>query len=450
MSAHPHTETGVGVEGQSSADGEPRRALITGITGQDGSFLAELLLGKGYAVTGVVRGEAAEPGGDRTQAESAGDMPMPDVALGCSKHLRGQVELVHGDLLEPDTLRTAIERVCPHEIYHLAAPSFVPTSWEHPRETVVAIAGSAAAVLEAGRELVPDARVFVPASGAIFGDAPESPQREDTVCRPTTPYALARLGGHQLVGVMRAHDGLHASSGIVVQPRVRAPARAVRHATDHARGCRNLAGAATRADARRHWTAVRDWSFAGDIVYGAWLMLQQEQPDDYVLASGVAHTVAEFARAAFACVGLDAERYMRVDSALVRPPETTASVGDPTQGARAPGLDGARRASSSSCSAWSRRTCGSCERRGQALDSLAMRTVGVIGLGYVGLPLAVRSREEGCEVIARRRRPAQDRARSRRASSYIEDIPSERAAGRAPSDPRHRPLRAAWPRPTRC
>ncbi|MGO9249586.1 MAG: GDP-mannose 4,6-dehydratase [Solirubrobacteraceae bacterium] len=330
MSAHPHTETGVGVEGQSSADGEPRRALITGITGQDGSFLAELLLGKGYAVTGVVRGEAAEPGGDRTQAESAGDMPMPDVALGCSKHLRGQVELVHGDLLEPDTLRTAIERVCPHEIYHLAAPSFVPTSWEHPRETVVAIAGSAAAVLEAGRELVPDARVFVPASGAIYGDAPESPQREDTVCRPTTPYALARLAAHQLVGVMRAHDGLHASSGIVFNHESeRRPERFVTRRITRAVAAISLGlrHELTLGDT----SAVRDWSFAGDIVYGAWLMLQQEQPDDYVLASGVAHTVAEFARAAFACVDLDAERYLRVDSALIRPPETTASVGDPSK-----------------------------------------------------------------------------------------------------------------------
>ncbi len=171
-------------------------ALITGITGQDGSFLAELLLEKGYAVSGLVRGESGD-------------------SLGCSEHLRGRLALVHGELLAPETLRAAIEGMRPSEIYHLAAPSFVPASWERPAETTRAIAGSTAAILEAVREIDPQMRVFVSASGAIFGEAPESPQREETPCRPSTPYAIAKLAAHELVGALRRHDGLHASSGIV-------------------------------------------------------------------------------------------------------------------------------------------------------------------------------------------------------------------------------------------
>ncbi len=308
---------------------EPSRALITGITGQDGSFLAELLLGKGYAVTGVVRGAVARADGSSVQAAIAKD-PAREVALGCCEHLRAQVELVHGDLLEPDTLRGAIEYVRPHEIYHLAAPSFVPASWDRPQETIRAIAGSAAAMLEAVRELDPSMRVFVPASGAIFGDAPESPQREDTRCEPTTPYAVARLAAHQLVGVLRARDGLHASSGILFNHESeRRPERFVTRRITRAAASISLGlqHELTLGDL----SAVRDWSFAGDIVHGAWLMLQQEHPDDYILASGVPHTVADFARAAFACVGLDAERHLQVDPALVRLPESTPSVGDPSK-----------------------------------------------------------------------------------------------------------------------
>jgi GDPmannose 4,6-dehydratase len=294
-----------------------RHALITGITGQDGSFLAELLLEQGYRVTGVVRPAAS------------GQM-LSERPLGCSEHLRRRLELVERDLLDPAGLREAIEQTRPSEIYHLAAPSFVPASWERPHETMRAIAGSAAAILEAVRELGPDARVFVAASGSIFGEAPESPQREDTPCRPTTPYAIAKLAAHQLVGALRAHDGLHVSSGILFNHESeRRPERFVTRRITHG-------AAAIALGLREDLTlgdlgAVRDWSFAGDVMRGAWLMLQQKHPDDYVLASGVPHTVAEFAQAAFACLDLVAERYLRVDSALVRPPERTASVGDPSK-----------------------------------------------------------------------------------------------------------------------
>jgi GDPmannose 4,6-dehydratase len=304
-----------------SVSAKPRRALITGLTGQDGSFLAELLLDKGYAVTGVVRDPAlAEPT----------ENPARGASLGCSEHLRAQVQLVHGDLLAPETLRDAIERVRPHEIYHLAAPSFVPASWDRPEETFRAIAGSAAAILETVRELIPSARVFVSASGAIFGDAPESPQREDTPCRPTTPYAVAKLAAHELVGLLRARDGLHAGSGIVFNHESeRRPERFVTRRIT--RAVASISLGLRHELALGDLSAVRDWSFAGDIVHGAWLMLQRERADDYVLASGIPHSVADFAHAAFACVDLDADRYLCVDPALVRPAETTPSVGDPSR-----------------------------------------------------------------------------------------------------------------------
>jgi GDPmannose 4,6-dehydratase len=286
-------------------------ALITGLTGQDGSFLAELLLDEGYHVTGLIRG-------------------APERSLGASEHLRGRVALVGGDLLEPSSLRAAIETVRPGEIYHLAAPSFVPVSWERPGQTFNAIAASAAAILEVVREIDAGMRVFMSASGAIFGDAPESPQREDTPCRPASPYAIAKLAAHELVGALRAHDGLHASSGIVYNHESeRRPEQFVTRRITRA-------AAAIALGRQQELTlgaldAVRDWSFAGDIVRGAWMMLQQERPDDYILASGVSRTVAELARTAFACVDLDAERYVRVDPSLVRPAESTASVGDPSK-----------------------------------------------------------------------------------------------------------------------
>jgi GDPmannose 4,6-dehydratase len=289
----------------------PGSALITGLTGQDGSFLAELLLERGYEVAGLVR-------------------EAPEQSLRCAEHLRGRVELVQGDLLAPASLRAAIEAVRPSELYHLAAPSFVPASWETPAQTIGAIAGSAAAILEAVREIDPGVRVFVSASGSIFGDAAVSPQREDTPCRPTNPYAIAKLAAHQLVGAVRRHHGLHASSGIAFNHESeRRPEQFVTRRVT--RGAAAIALGLEQELTLGSLQAVRDWSFAGDIVRGAWMMLQQDRPEDYVLASGVAHTVAELAQVAFECVDLEAERYVRVDPDLVRPAEGTPSVGDPTK-----------------------------------------------------------------------------------------------------------------------
>lgn len=288
-----------------------RSALITGLTGQDGSFLAELLLEQGYGVTGLVRGEPGE-------------------SLGASEHLRGQVALAYGDLLDADTLRAAVASFGGGEIYHLAAPSFVPASWQRPAETVAAIAGATATIVEAARDVDAGARVFVASSGAIFGDARESPQREDTPFRPTNPYAVAKLAAHELVGALREHDGVHASSGITFNHESeRRPEQFVTRRIS--RGAAAIALGRQSELTLGSLDAVRDWSFAGDIVRAAWLMLQQEHADDYVLASGVGHTVAELAQTAFACVDLDAERYVRVDESLERLPERTPSIGDPTK-----------------------------------------------------------------------------------------------------------------------
>jgi GDPmannose 4,6-dehydratase len=288
-------------------------ALITGISGQDGSFLAELLLEKGYAVTGL-------------QHAGAG-------SLGASEHLRDRISLVEGELLEPRSLQTAIAAARPAEIYHLAAPSFLPASWEDPASATAAIAGATASVLQAVRTEDPGARVFFSASGSMFGDASESPQNELTPARPASPYAIAKLAAHQLVGAIREHDGLHASSGILYNHESeRRPERFVTRRITRAAAAIAL-GLETEVTLGS-LDAVRDWSFAGDIVRGAWLMLQQPHGGDYVLASGVGRTVAELARTAFACVDLEAERHIRVDDALVRVPERTANVGDPAKAER--------------------------------------------------------------------------------------------------------------------
>jgi GDPmannose 4,6-dehydratase len=290
---------------------KPRAALVTGLTGQDGSFLADLLLENGYTVTGLVR----TGGGDR---------------LGFSEHLRGRVSLVHGDLLSPETLIAAVDQIRPDELYHLAAPSFTPDSWERPRLTLAAIAGSTATLLEAVRRSSNETRVFVAASGAMFGSAPESPQREDTPCRPQTPYATAKLAAHQLAGQFRSHDGLFACSGILYNHESeRRPGHFVsRKITRAAASIKlGLAEEVVLGDL----SAVRDWSFAGDVINGVWLMLQQDEPDDYILASGVGHTVGDLAEIAFDHVGLAAGDHIRVDPKLIRPPEATAPVGDPSR-----------------------------------------------------------------------------------------------------------------------
>lgn len=290
------------------SDGQ-RRALVTGITGQDGSFLAEQLLGRGYEVVGLVRGAAARD-------------------LGLVEHLRARLRLLAGNLADAATLTDAVRETAPDEVYHLAAPTFVPDSWEDPVRTLQAIYGSTAALLEAIAAHAPGARLFCAGSGDMFGDAPESPQREGTPCRPRNPYATAKLAAHQLVGQLRDRDGLFACSGILYNHESeRRPERFVTRKVTRAAAAIKLGRQAELV--LGDVSAVRDWSFAGDVMHGAWLTLQQDAPADYVFASGTGHSVAELVAAAFGHVGLDPERHLRVDPALARPREAVAPIGDP-------------------------------------------------------------------------------------------------------------------------
>ena len=294
------------------ADGPPR-ALITGIAGQDGSYLAELLCAEGAEVHGVLR---ALPAGGGAPANLAA--------------VEDRVHLHAGDLLVPGALSEIVAALAPDEIYHLAAPAFVPDSWTAFADTMRAVAGASGELIDAVRVHAPAARVVLAASREIFGARAPSPQREDTPCRPSTPYGAAKLAGHQLAGIARERDGLHLSSAILFNhesPR-RPPRYVVRKVT--------LAVAEISLGRRERLTlgdtsAVRDWCSALDVVRGLRLMAAAPAPGDYVLASGVGHTVAELLDVAFGSAGLDPARHVDVDPALVRPRESGDPVGDPSR-----------------------------------------------------------------------------------------------------------------------
>jgi GDPmannose 4,6-dehydratase len=280
------------------------RALVTGVSGQDGSYLAALLVERGYEVVGLVRGSGGR---------------VPD-----------GVSTLTGDLLAPPTLRAAVHDARPNELYHLAAPTFVPDSWEDPTETVAAIATATATLLAAAREVDPAMRVWVSTSSEVFGDAGESPQTERSPMRPRTPYGAAKLAAHGLVGAMRERFGLFACSGLTYNHEsARRPERFLtRKVTRGAAAIKlGLESELVLGDLE----AVRDWSHAADVVRAAWLALQAPEPDDYVIASGLGRTVRDFAAAAFGALDLDWERHVRVDRALVRAPDPVALVGDPTR-----------------------------------------------------------------------------------------------------------------------
>jgi GDPmannose 4,6-dehydratase len=291
-----------------------RRALITGISGQDGSYLAELLLGEGYDVAGMVR------------------RPV-DQDLSRLASVRDRISLVQGDLLAPETLRDALEAVRPHELYHLAAPTFVPASWEEPGEVLRAIAVGTAELLSAARRLDPEMRVYVATSSEIFGDAGESPQHERSPMRPRSPYGVAKLAAHGLVGALRERFGTFAVSGITYNHE--SPRRPVHFLPRKVtRGAAAIALGLEDELVLGHLSAVRDWSHAADIVRGAWLALRADTPRDYVLAAGVGRTVGDLVAVAFAAAGVDPEGRIRVDPAFVRPPEETPPVGDPSRARR--------------------------------------------------------------------------------------------------------------------
>jgi GDPmannose 4,6-dehydratase len=287
------------------------RALITGISGQDGSYLAELLLEKSYDVYGVVRRPLSER--------------LPNI-----EHLRDRLKLIVGDIRDPDAVGGALETARPDEVYHLAGPSFVPDLWARPSEALDAIATPTARLLELVRDRHPAARVMVASSREIFGDAGETPQRESSPWRPTTPYGIAKLAGFTLARALREHDDLHVCSAILYNHE--SPRR-----PDHfvSRKVTRSAAAIKLGLQERlilgSMDAVRDWSFAGDAMRAAWMMLDHQQADDYVIASGRGRTVRDMVQCAFACVELDPGDYVEVDEHLIRSSEATPQIGDPAK-----------------------------------------------------------------------------------------------------------------------
>ena len=288
-----------------------RRALITGITGQDGSYLAELLLEKDYEVCGMVR-RASTENFDRIE------------------HLVGRVNLVQGDLLDQASLVSVLEEARPHEVYNLAAQSFVPTSWNQPVLTAEFTAVGVTRLLDAIRRVDPSIRLYQASSSEMFGKVREMPQNELTPFYPRSPYGVAKVYGHFITVNYRESYDLFAVSGILFNHE--SPRRGLEFVT------RKISDGVARiklglADELRlgNLDASRDWGYAGDYVLAMWQMLQAREPVDYVVAMGETHTVREFAELAFAHAGLDFERHVVVDPRFLRPAEVDHLVGDATK-----------------------------------------------------------------------------------------------------------------------
>jgi GDPmannose 4,6-dehydratase len=285
-----------------------RRALITGITGQDGSYLAELLLEKSYEVHGMVRRSSEE------KFERIG-------------HLRDRIKLHQGDLLDQFSLAALLEEIEPHEVYNLAAQSFVPTSWNQPVLTGEFTALGVTKMLEAIRHTQSKARFYQASSSEMFGMVREVPQTEETPFYPRSPYGVAKVYGHHITVNYRESFGIYAVSGILFNHE--SPRRGLEFVT------RKVTNAAARIKlglqdrlSVGNLDAKRDWGFAGDYVDAMWRMLQPERPEDYVIATGKSHSVREVCEIAFGRLGLDWRKYVHVDPALVRPAEVDLLIGD--------------------------------------------------------------------------------------------------------------------------
>jgi GDPmannose 4,6-dehydratase len=282
--------------------------VVTGVTGQDGSYLAELLLAKGYEVIGVVR---------RTSHDSY-------ERIG---HLLDRLHVVAADLLDQHSLTTVIRDAQPHEVYNLAAQSFVPTSWSQPVLTGEFTALGVTRLLEAIRLAHPEARFYQASSSEMFGKATETPQRETTPFYPRSPYGVAKVYGHWITVNYRESYGLHAVSGILFNHE--SPRRGLefvsRKVTDAV--ARIKRGKATELRLG-NLEARRDWGFAGDYVDAMWRMLQQDEPRDYVIGTGETHSVRELCEVAFGHVGLDWQKYVKVDPRFVRPAEVDILLAD--------------------------------------------------------------------------------------------------------------------------
>jgi GDPmannose 4,6-dehydratase len=291
-----------------------KRAIITGITGQDGSYLTELLLEKGYEVTGIVR------------RLSASNMWRID-------HLLDRITLRPADLLDQLSLVRVIQDVRPAEFYNLAAMSFVPASWDQPMLTGEFNAQGVTRVLEAIRHVDPTIRLYQASSSEMYGRVREVPQTESTPFYPRSPYGVSKVFGHYITVNYRESYGIFAVSGILFNHE--SPRRGIEFVTRKVSDgvARIMLGLADHLGLG-NLDACRDWGFAGDYVRAMWLMLQQEKADDYVIATGVSHSVRELVESAFGYVGLDWNKYVRVDSAFLRPAEVDHLVGDSSKARR--------------------------------------------------------------------------------------------------------------------
>lgn len=290
-----------------------KKALITGITGQDGSYLAELLIEQGYEVFGMVR------------RASVDKFERIDHLIKDKK-----IKLVQGDLLDQYSLISLIKEIRPNEIYNLAAQSFVPTSWNQPVLTSEFTALGVTRVLESIRIVDPEIRFYQASSSEMFGKVREVPQSEDTPFYPRSPYGVAKAYGHYITVNYRESYNLFACSGILFNhesPR-RGMEFVTRKVTD---GAARIKLGLEKELRLGNLDAKRDWGFAGDYVRAMWLMLQQDTPDDYVVATGVAYSVEQLVEAAFTAVDLDWKKYVVIDQKFVRPAEVDLLIGDPSK-----------------------------------------------------------------------------------------------------------------------
>jgi GDPmannose 4,6-dehydratase len=288
-----------------------KRALITGITGQDGSYLAELLLEKGYEVFGLVRRSST-------------------VNFERIRHIQDRVNILSGDLLDQNSLLTALAEAEPDEIYNLAAQSFVPASWTQPVLTGEATALGVMRMLEAMRRVCPTARFYQASSSEMFGKAQETPQKETTPFYPRSPYGVAKVYGHWITVNYRESYDLFAVSGILFNHE--SPRRGLEFVTRKVTyGVAQIKLGLARELRLGNLGARRDWGFAGDYVRAMWLMLQEDEPRDYVVGTGVQHSVQDLVELAFGYVDLDWREYVVQDERLIRPAEVDILVADPTR-----------------------------------------------------------------------------------------------------------------------
>lgn len=293
---------------------EQRRALITGITGQDGSYLAELLLDKGYRVYGLVR---------------RSNMVLFDRIA----HIQPELHLIIGDLSDEASLLVAMDEALPDEVYHLAAQSVPQLSLQQPVLTSDVTGTGTVRVLSSMRRVCPDSRYYQASSSEMFGVPAETPQNELSSFSPRSPYGLAKVYGHMVTQFHREYWGMHASSGILFNHE--SPRRGIDFVTRKiTHGAAQCAADGTHKISLGNLDARRDWGFAGDYVRAMWMMLQCDDPGDYVIATGETHSVRELCEVAFGVVGLQWQDHVEVQADLVRPDESMQLVGDPAKARR--------------------------------------------------------------------------------------------------------------------